>query len=348
MLETKTAFDEWMQQRQIAWRNEAKNRVDPGDGEQNGRRYPWILQSAKWEQSLWPGIRSGTANSLPKYLSDSQIQPHQGKHNLKSSWVLCANLYFPFGNTKEGRALLAGFLREHVAPQVNTVDELHLEFAEEGDLDPSNLLGETGGKRGSGQTSPDLAFHVNGGKGLILIESKLTEHSFYPCSARRTTDREDRLGNPNPARCMDVHAVLANPQAQCHQGSRTWGRKYWDILRPVMNENAMNALKFCPATRAGYQLFRQQALAEGIARSGKYDFVYSCVAFDDRNEALQNCLKKTGIDDLESGWAALFSGKAQFKIFPHQKWVLWVRDHGEPSQWRSWLEYVTERYGFPL
>jgi hypothetical protein len=30
-------------------------------------------------------------NSLPDYLKKNSIQPHQGKHNLNSSWVQCAN-----------------------------------------------------------------------------------------------------------------------------------------------------------------------------------------------------------------------------------------------------------------
>ena len=108
----------------------------------------------------------------------------------------------------------------------------------------------------------------------------------------------------------------------------------------------MSALKCCPATNAGYQLYRQQALAEGIARSGKYDIVYSCVAIDERNKTLLGCLKRTGIAHLEAGWSALFQGEAHFKVFSHQQWVTWVAQHGNPERWGNWLTYVTERYGF--
>jgi len=97
------------------------------------------------------------------------IQAHTGKHNLKSSWVLCANLYFPFGASENGRGLLAGFLRKHVSGKISSVDSLHLEYAAEGELHPSTLLGESGGQRGSGQTSPDLAFTVNGTSSTMLI-----------------------------------------------------------------------------------------------------------------------------------------------------------------------------------
>jgi hypothetical protein len=200
------AFDAWMQNRQVEWRNNPKNGLCQEQGWQNGRQYPWILPSPKWEESLWPGIRDGTSNSLPAYLAQSEVQAHQGKHNLKSSWVMCANLYFPFGATEEGRALLASFLRCHVSESVVSVDKLHLEYAEEGELHPSNLLGEMGGKRGSGQTSPDLAFTVNSGKGLVLVENKLVEHSFYPCSARRRKGNPEHPGNPDPDRCLRMES----------------------------------------------------------------------------------------------------------------------------------------------
>jgi len=337
------SFDTAMQDRQIAWRRRSGTVSCRDWGWQNGRQYEHVLPGKEWEQGLWPDIRSDKPNSLSAYLG-AEIQAHQGKHNLKSSWILCANLYFPFGRTAESRGLLAGFLREHVSGDVRTVDVLHLEYAEDGDLHPSVLLGETGGKRGSGQTSPDVAFQVNGGRGLILVENKLVEHSFYPCSARRHSDSRDRPGNPDPARCLDVAGVLADPPRQCHQC--VWGRKYWDILRPVVNESAMCVLKCCPAAHAGYQLFRQQALAEGIARSGKYELVFSCVALDARNDDLLGCLADTDIADLETDWPELFKGIARFKVFTHQQWVAWVRKHGDLSVWQSWLDYVENRYGY--
>lgn len=133
----------------------------------------------------------------------------------------CANLYFPFGRSVEGLILLAGFLRSYVAPDVQSVDSLELEYAEEGDLHPSSLLGELGGSRGSWQTSPDLAFLVNQGQGLVLTENKLVEHSFYRCSARRGYDTSERAGNPDPDRCEHALAVLEDPESQCHQV--VWG-----------------------------------------------------------------------------------------------------------------------------
>lgn len=335
------AFEEQMTQHQVRWRR--ANITSEAWGWQNRKQYPWILPHDSWEQGLWPGLRSGSVHSLTDYLHANQVQKHLGVHNLKSSWMLCANLYFPFGRSDWGRALLAGFLRERVHPAIHSVDAVELEYAESGDLHPSRLLGEEGGSRGAGQTSPDLAFLVNGGRGLILTENKFVEHSFYRCSARVRDGSSERLGNPDPARCEDVSAILRDPARQCHQ--MAWGRRYWDVLAPVIDRERLLALSHCPAAHAGYQLFRQQALAEGIASSGKYDLVASCLAVDDRNETLRGCLKRTGIADIRQ-WGDLFVGKAHFAVFTHQQWVSWVRGQDSPGQWSDWLGYVEARYGF--
>jgi hypothetical protein len=335
-------FNAYMSEYQVAWRQSQS--LPEGQGWQNRKQRPWILPQKHWEEGLWPGICSGSAYSLLSYLQRNRVQKHTGVHNLKSSWMLCANLYFPFRASEEGLSLLAGFLQAHVAPEIQSVDAVELEYAEAEDspLHPSCLLGEQGGSRGAGQTSPDVAFLVNCGRGLVLMENKFVEHSFYPCSAHRHKGSSARVANPDPARCDNALAVLDDPKSLCHQVA--WGRRYWDHLAPVMNREMASRLRCCPAARAGYQLFRQQALAEGIASSGTYDFVVSCVALDGRNDTLIHCLKSTKIPNVRE-WGELFQGKASFAVVSHQQWVAWVRAHND-GQWADWLDYVGARYGY--
>jgi len=327
-------FDRYMNDYQTRWRrNNLENQVP---GTQNGKKRPWILPRELWKEGLWAGIRGGT-NSLPAYLDDTGVQKHDGVHNLKSSWVLCANLYFPF---REDHETLAGFLRNHVSPIIDTVNRIELEWAEEPPLDPTTLLGEPHGQRGKNQTSPDIAFIVNGGKGIVLTENKFTEHSFYPCSGRKTI-----YGNPDIGRCMDICKVYNDTDNQCYMlqwanGERT-NRKYWDYLK--FTPEALSILRRCPAANAGYQLFRQQALAEALAQKGPYDFIISCVAYDARNRALVTCLKSTGIHNFTTDWGSLFEGKAKFATFTHQQWVKWVSNN-KKRIWQDWLDYVNKRY----
>lgn len=339
-----TAFAEGMKSSQIEWRrNHLSNQVP---GRQNNREYDHILPWQDWELNLWPGIAAHGPSPLRDYLREGAIRKHTGSHNLLSSWALCANLYFPFRDSA-GASLLAGFLREHVASEIEAVTAIELEYeASDPSLRPALLLGEIDGGRGAGQTSPDVAFEVRTsvGPGVVLVESKFTEHHFYPCSGRKKTPG-GRAPNPDTTRCLDPVAVLRSPQSQCHL--TTWGREYWKHLAPVADPATMSDLKCCPAAFDAYQLFRQHALAEALAASGAFAKVFSCVAFDSRNGDLMHCLdRSTGIADIELGWNQLFKGRSRFIAFTHQRWVSWVASHASQER-ATWLGYIRERYDIP-
>ncbi len=321
-------------------------------GVHNGYKRPWILPRNAWELGLWKGVRSKTPQSLEHYLKTPtpEIKKHSGVHNLKSSWMLCANLYFPFRFDPADRQILAGFLQNQIGPavEIKSVEGIELEYAaDDGPLHPSQLLGETGGSRGAGQTSPDVAFLVgtDKGKGLVLVECKFTEDSFCGCSARNPKDGEARPGNLDRDRCLHPLAVQENPATQCHQAA--WGRRYWCLLRDSVDLDYLGKLSRCPAATGGYQLFRQQALAEGMAASGTYGFVASCVAMDEGNDDLRKSLRTTGMLDLEE-WPKLFSNSdVLLRVIHHRDWVDWVRQNDdENGRWRDWADWVTERYGW--
>lgn len=332
-----------MRAMQIEWRRlYLHNQVY---GRQNGGYYKHVLPSEVWELNLWPGINSLSQHSLPRYLKNSRINRHYGSHNLLSSWILGANLYFPF-RCESGYEILTGFLRWSISPEIQSVSGVELEYeSPDHALKPGALLGEMDGGRGAGQTSPDIAFLVetSKGPGVILVECKFTEHNFYGCSGR---DANPRNGKPNRdlSRCLDAIAILDAPEKRCHLYE--WQRKYWDHLKPVADPQAFLRLRACPAAFGGYQLFRQQALAEGIAQSGKFTLVVSAVAYDARNTKLLLSLKRsTGITDIRREWSKLFVGQAGFSTFTHQAWVDWVRQHDHQERWSEWLGYVATRYG---
>lgn len=248
-----SSFKEQLKVDQIAWRRANLPNQEPGY--HNGRRYVHVLPRRLRELNLWPGIRTGSDYPLYAYLGakpGDPIQPHTGVHNLLSSWVACANLYFPF-RAESHRPILAEFLNAVVSREIRAVTGVELEFALEGDLHPCTLLGEKDGSRGSGQTSPDVAFEVRldgGTPGLVLVECKLTEHSFYGCSARSTRDSDRGRGNPDPSRCTDTRRLLPDPGKNCHQTE--WGRRYWEHLWPGTDKASFSRLSGCPASTAGY------------------------------------------------------------------------------------------------
>lgn len=332
-------FYEVVRDQQIAWRRWAL--ADQTPGFHKGKPYPHILPRRRWGMNLWPDIAAG----VPAYLREKRVQAHTAKHNLCSSWILCANLYFPFRNPA-GYDLLAAFLRERLSLDVSSVDGIDLEYeAEDENYKPAKLLGEDQGSRGAGQTSPDVAFTITTPperRGLILVESKFTEHWFYECSGHRRRSK-DRAANPSPNRCDGLVAVLRDPAKQCHLTS--WGRKYWDYLH--FDVAYAGHLSSCPAASGAYQLFRQQALAEALVDSHHWALVVSAVAFDERNaDNLFRVIRSSdGVRDVRSVWPELLRLRAPFKTFSHQAWVAWVRAHGGGA-WRDWLRYMQERYGY--
>jgi hypothetical protein len=321
---------------QLQWENEKEKWGKHGDNS-----YSHITK-VDLPDLLWEGI----AEELPKYIKDNQITVHSAFKHLNSSWVAAANLYFPARSNPDFRKLLLDFLRSNISTDIIDVVDVELEFALEGDLSPERLLGEIGGSRGSGQTSPDVTFIVTTkrDKGLILTECKYTEDSFYRCSARRKKDREDKTGNRHPEKCMLSAASCNYEEIPCHQ--KEWGRKYLDYFK--LSDYGKSILTRCPAATAGYQLLRQQALGNGINESGKYDLVFSAVAFDKRNTRLMGCLKRTGVKNFQTEWGKIYQPGAEFKTWYHQDWVEHVRKHHDKSNEtiKSWLGYMEERYGY--
>ncbi len=333
-----------MLQEQLRWRAQHLPHVR-GQGRWNKIGYDHILPNQpgnqQREENLWSGIRTGSSNCLETYLNQEGIQAHTGRDNLLSSWTLAANLYFPFRGAA-GRRLLADFLKRAVDPSISGVDAIEFEWEHSAaGMKPPALLGETGGGRGSGQTSPDVAFEVRvgqEGRGVVLTEVKFTEHNFYACSVRRPLSPSQRH-----ASCDSLAALASNPQGLCANHT-VKGRRYWDHLAPVFDWQA--GLRWCPAATAGYQLFRQQALAEGLAQGSGYALVVSSLAYHAGNQSLIRSLRRTGVGDMRTDWGPLYRGKAKFVAFTHQSWVQSVRTAANRPAWcTDWLQYVHDRYG---
>ena len=343
-----TSFRDQMYPVQLAWKQRTLRHVQ-GQGWQNGKQHAHVLPRSHQQENLWPGIRKGGTFPLDAYLTAKNIQAHTGRDNVLSSWTLASNLYFPFGQSADGLRLVADFLAANLDPSIATVQAVELEW-EHADpaLRPPSLLGETDGSRGTNQTSPDVAFEVtlkDGGRGVVLTEVKFTEHNFYPCSIRK------QLADTQVAATCDALAILqSDPQGLCGQHTQKH-RRYWDHLAGAYDWAA--PLRWCPAATAGYQLFRQQALAEALAAKSDLALVVSALAYDDRNTGLLRSLRETGrtptsdcLQDVRADWGKLFNGKAKFTTFSHQSWVAFVQKSPSRPAWcDAWLAYVLDRYG---
>ena len=197
--------------------------------------------------------------------------------------------------------------------------------------------------RGSGQTSPDLAirFRTEDGKnGIILIESKFSEHSFYSCSGYSKT-KPGKPVNEKKERCLNPSLIVDSDFNECHLTS--WNRKYWDLLGNELDKVKFSSLKKCPMSSSCYQLFRQQALAKGLEK--KYDISVSAVATDSRNEELKNSSVRNGMKPFPEGWRELFPDLKLY-WFTHNEWFTFVKQNNPGGRWDVWLKYILERYNY--
>ena len=338
-----TRFYDEAKQHQIKWRSTQLAHL-PELGIHAGRRYPHLLPSDHWLQGLFPPIR----DRLKEYLAAYWIQPHSHKHNLLSSWILCANMYFPFRGNPAGLDLLTGFLASKLGTRGRNVENIELEYSLDPPLDASTLLGESGGRRGASQTSPDVAFELSKGaeKALVLTECKYIEASFSGCSGYSKSDQKlrGRPANPDRERCHQSANVIGDPEHFCHL--TVWDRRYWEYLAPIADRGAFRNLEYCPARSSGYQLLREYTYAQALFESGRYEKVIYAIAWDQRNEALTRSMRRVGIVDIESGWQSLFPRGVSIKTWSHADWVDHVESHGG-AQWSAWVEYVRARYGWP-
>ena len=344
----RTLFDKQAENQQRKWRQE--NQILWGqNGFQNRVSKDYILPSSQWLLGIWQDIREPLVN----YLEVEGVQANKGKHNLKSSWSHCANIFFPFRLNPDMKAMLSSFLSRELKLEISAISGLELEYAAPGRLAPEYLLGESKGMRGSGQTSPDVAilFKCPANRcGLYLLENKYTEHYFYECSAaKKTISKAHSLSglkpNHDPGRCKDTKALLENPAGSCHQAA--WKRRYWEILLDHVDPANFLKSPYCPAMVNGYQLFRQQALAQGILDSRLFDYVISGVAYDERNNELTECLSDIGIADFVRDWGNIFSNNSRviFHCFSHQKLVSWIT-RSQSLYVTKWGKYLRERYAF--
>ena len=314
---------------QLTWREDQAN-FPKENGFQNGNEYPHIIPKAEWAKTIWDQFKE----NLLEYLKKEKIQHHTGSHNLLSSWVLCSNLYYGTFFNDNFKELFRKFLEDKLKENIGKIEDIQLELVLGGGLNPKNLLGEPGGVRGTRQTTPDLGviFITNGKKGLILVECKYTEHSFYDCSGAKAKNTPDN-------KCK-IKETMKNIEKNCFLNE--WGRKYWNYLQ--ISEYGQNKLKFCPAFLGAFQIVRQQALAEGLLKIGNYENVWSCIAYDGRNEGLMESMKRNGINLINNEWEKIFDLKTKFTIWEHQEWVEYVRKNGIGIFEKEWEKYIKNRY----
>jgi hypothetical protein len=149
---------------------------DPGNGEFDGRKYPFVLKYS--DNNFYKPI----LNSAKDYFNKNDIAWWKGKEptgHALSSQIACVNHLFPLRNDKEAvLSLLSSFSSDFIDVLKITTDQYASEYISFEQVSDNDLLNEGKPARGTNCTSIDACIytlHKNGSRWLIPIEWKYTE-----------------------------------------------------------------------------------------------------------------------------------------------------------------------------
>jgi hypothetical protein len=232
----------------------------------------------RWQENLHPAL-VGTAEAL---VTSGAFALHDHIRALNSSQAFALNLFLPLAiGRRDGIETWLGavFGREL------RLDGLDFEFYGSGDI-----LAETGGSVAGlhePHSAADVALHLrdaHGGRGLLLVEVKLSEVGFSACNGATSAGNRDREV------CADAGAFFAEP-GRCYlrrplRAARD--RRYQEIFERAHGTWRAAFPGFseagpCPFRGDGQQPMRNHALALGCVQAGLADFWALALVHHDGN-----------------------------------------------------------------
>ena len=230
-----------------------------------------------WHEGLSPGLREG----VDGVLIEDRVRPHPYLAARNSSMAFALNLFLPFRLGDAGP--LSTLLSRELGREVY-VERLVFEYG-----GPTHVLGEVAGESPTEDekfTAADVAVFVRdaeGGRGVVLIEVKLTEGGFTACGGAESN------GNRRPDVCASADTFFADPSA-CylrHPWRASRDRRYWTIFADahgsVRRAFPSAAEGGCPFRGDAQQVMRNHALALGLVQAGLADWWAFLLVHHDRN-----------------------------------------------------------------
>lgn len=297
------------------------------EGLPTSKERPYVLASRKdWHQNLWPPL--ATAGRIA-VLDVRPVDLHRWVHHLQSSQAFALNLFGPLKVAVATDDAGWGWARDVFEPWFSDVTGVTFEYPTEGDP-----LGEVR-PESTHRTRVDVMVEHDGGASATIIEVKLTESEFGPCSAARDT------GNPLRATCVQPGWTLA-ASASCTLVVNQ-KRKYFDLLRDsVVDLDALEALGDggCPLRTGRYQVVRNLLIASELKRKG-VDVRFAVAAPDATNNSRLHGKGSIGTAaDMESFLRGLVHDESiETLVLPIEKVIKEAPTSSkEAGEWRDYME----------
>jgi hypothetical protein len=103
--------------------------------------------------------------------------------------------------------------------------------------------------------------------GHVLVEVKYSENSFGCCRGWESKP-DGATRNPHPSRCLNASEIISAPRSNCWLAEAE-GRRYWEIIsapRSSIQKEAIRSAGSCPFRHGLYQIMRNRALGDELAR----------------------------------------------------------------------------------
>jgi hypothetical protein len=282
--------------------------AEPGYYEHEGRQIPYdAILPAKLIDDLRV-VHPSVVEELRRHRGKNRFRLHNHFNHMASSQAANVNLFLPILQHRHGSKILARVNGDVASLATDHLDHGYcLEFwgGNFGGYDESDRgpLGDKSARRG---TDSDIAIAYRNSAGelcLWLIEHKLTEKEFTPCSGPKSKDRDKARH-----RCTSTFAETLQNKHTCFH--HDYGkRKYWDITesnRTLFVNHAKHAE--CPFQGGMNQLWRNQLLALAMEQSEEQPYKHAAfsVVKHPANEHLNASL---------SAFADLVDHSPKFSVF---------------------------------
>jgi hypothetical protein len=303
---------------------------EAGFNEYRGRRIPYDAILPERMADELPLVYPPVRERLRQHHAMNPFRKHSFFNHMVSSQVANVNLFLPVLCHPVAQAVLKQLKPDFISLATDHLDHgFCLEFWG-GNFDGNGAEGgPLGDKSATRGTDSDIAIAYRNPAGelcLWLIEHKLCEKEFTPCSGPKSKDR-------NPARhdCASSFAgILENKHTCFHHDVNQ--RKYWDIThrhRHLFAGQTTNGP--CPFQGGMNQLWRNLLLALALEQDDRQPYAHASFS-------VVKHPANPHLDDTIAEFKNLLGDNPKFSVFTSEDLLKAAEAVHDPSldQWTRW------------
>jgi hypothetical protein len=306
------------------WKNITE---EVGYNKHNGELIPYDALFPEYMPHIYPAI----CNRLKQHQSTKgfYFKFHKYFYHMASSQAANINLFIPFLLNDKADKILHLLKDDFLRLAKDELDNgFRIEYWD-GTGNEKGLLNDHTPAAGTDSDIGIAYYNKNNELCLWLIEHKLTEKEFTTCGGYESKANKMK----DNCRKNSFHSILKDKEL-CHY-HRVNKYKYWDITetnKEFFVNSDDNAP--CPFKKGMNQLWRNQLLALGLEKQGKFKHVYFSVVHHHENKALDSTMNE---------YKKLIGNNPKFSSFT-SKQVIDAAKSVNDKELNKWIEWYKDLY----